>query len=234
MMQPVIEYIYQFDPEFPNRIKGASPSEILALEQLVGVPLPQAYKNFLLYMGHNDGGLELTFDGTTCITSIIDFYEELVNPGDIKLPAGCLVIGLSAYESEEQYVLDWGISQEKIYVCNEDRIRFLYASSLENLLYRIAFTKYRMSACVHSLLLSTLSSEWRFVEAQQFAVEQGVHKLWFSDQVRFYGEKKGVILTINQSEDQGLNVYIKSNSLDSIIQLSRVFKNKFHLIEYWL
>lgn len=229
MMQKFIEYVYQFDSEFPNKIKAALPSEIMVLEELVGVPLPQIYKNFLLYMGRSEGGLRITLDGTTCIQNIIEFYEELINPGDLKTPKGCIVIGLSAYESEEQYVLDWEISQEKIYLTHEDSIQLLYASSLESLLYRRAFSQFKLKTLSESEFLTNENTNWQLDQASQLAVKEGFNKLWFSDDVAFCGEKQDVSIVISQYEDRGLNMAIKANSKGSIAQVSRLFRNKFQM-----
>ena len=49
----VVQYVSGYDPDFPTSIRGASEAEIAELESLIGGPLPDSYRGFLLAMGRD-------------------------------------------------------------------------------------------------------------------------------------------------------------------------------------
>src|SRR5207248_219520 len=62
----------------PEKIVPCTEEEVRKLEQQVGLKLPQAYREFLLWMGHNGGGL---LQGSDC------FYQHLprIQKGAVEL-----------------------------------------------------------------------------------------------------------------------------------------------------
>lgn len=54
-MKELIELICQYDPSYPQKIRGLSSEELSELEQLVGRPLPGRLKAFLRSMGKEPG-----------------------------------------------------------------------------------------------------------------------------------------------------------------------------------
>ena len=56
-MKELIELICQYDPSYPQNLRGVSSEELLELEQLVGRPLPGRLKAFLRSMGKEPGNV---------------------------------------------------------------------------------------------------------------------------------------------------------------------------------
>ncbi|GCE23201.1 SMI1/KNR4 family protein [Dictyobacter kobayashii] len=57
----------------PNEFIPCTIDEVLALEQFLGSPLPRAYREFLLWMGHSGGKF---LQGTDCFYSDLFLIQE--------------------------------------------------------------------------------------------------------------------------------------------------------------
>ncbi|MFL5344933.1 MAG: SMI1/KNR4 family protein [Hyalangium sp.] len=55
MMPELIRFASQYDPAFPQKIRGAAPEEIAHLESLAGRKFPAVYREFLTRMGKSMG-----------------------------------------------------------------------------------------------------------------------------------------------------------------------------------
>lgn len=74
MIQELVSFISQYDPEFPRKIRGASQQEIEKLERLASRPMPAAYREFLANMG-KDAGNSHAPEETFRIQLVLGFYE---------------------------------------------------------------------------------------------------------------------------------------------------------------
>lgn len=101
-MYDLIEFIRQYDPDYPSRVRGATQKETERLERLVDRDLPSHYKDFLLHLGQDSG--DLMPDTDLRIGRVVKFYEL----GKRKPPSRYLYIGAQLEEPYDRYLLDGG------------------------------------------------------------------------------------------------------------------------------
>ncbi|KFA94429.1 hypothetical protein [Archangium violaceum] len=152
-MRDLIEFIRQYDPEFPSKIRGASTEETVRLEQLVGRNLPAHYKEFLLYLGKNMGDLQMP-ETDFHIGRVLKFYEI----GKRKPPSRYIFIGAQVEDPYDRYLLDCGDSplqdcpvlradpQEPFKTTDNLWVSF---PSLKDMLFVLAFSVKRMELLPH-------------------------------------------------------------------------------------
>ncbi|MCY1072974.1 SMI1/KNR4 family protein [Archangium lansingense] len=107
-MRDLIEFIRQYDPEYPSKIRGASADETVRLAQLVGRALPAHYKEFLLHLGKDMGDLQMP-ETDFRIGRVLKFYEL----GKKKPPTRFIFIGAQVEDPYDRYLLDCGDGQHQ-------------------------------------------------------------------------------------------------------------------------
>ncbi len=201
-MEQLIRYVAQFDPQFPQRIRGASAQEIARLEQLVGFPLPPTYRAFLEAMGQDMGGLELFVQDTSCISDVIEYYQRWVLTGQIKLPLNGIVFWFPDLPHHDLMLQSGdGNSEPRVYQIEDGEMRGPYADSLEQLLFQRAFVKYLLSPLPYK---RWYSNERRTEQLQQTATlirSLGAHIHTFSDSFTLCVESEGLALNFRFSQN---------------------------------
>lgn len=153
----IIQAICEFRPGFADDIVGANKSEIDRLEEVVGLPLLPEYREFLGWMGHGLGGIEIAtsdFD----ITTIHRFYSD----SEYRPQSDLIVIGeqqddetaydvcLSCKEGQEGRVIRVLFSDEQQpdgtyrLVGDRDPKPYDESLSLQALVFRLAFYQFRL------------------------------------------------------------------------------------------
>jgi hypothetical protein len=228
-MDKFIQYSNRYNPEFESQIVGANSAEIDKLEELTGRRLPSVYRNFLARMGHGEGGLDITFGGTTDLTKITDHYKESIVTGNHKLPPNAVLMGLGNFNIEYIY-LDAGDSANPRVVFTENaRISRLYAETLEKLLFRLAFMKFRLKAFEFSGFCTGSNPQNLLGSAKGLAEKMGFTELGFSDSVAFCGSKNDAAIAINQFEGDGLAVIVGTQTPADAQIIPKLFADRFDL-----
>ncbi len=173
-MKDLIDYACTFDSDYRRRVVGASEEEIDRLEALVGRPLPERYRAYLVHMGRSDG-LELLVDGRTAIADVIDHYVDIQEGREVA-PEGCTVFGVGGLRLEEIALRD----SDGLVVIGDGAggIARRHAESLDKLLYRTAF------ALGHNPCRCLLTHDENVPMGERFATFAeglGLGRLWFSD-----------------------------------------------------
>lgn len=103
MMKDLIDFVSEYDPDFPRKIRGASEEEIAHLEQLAGRNLPEAYREFLRFMGNGMGGM-----GIITISFNIQDIERFHGSAreEFNWPCRFLLIGEHQQDPFYHYFLD--------------------------------------------------------------------------------------------------------------------------------
>jgi hypothetical protein len=242
-MEKLIAYAAQFEPDFPRRIRGSSRADIAALAGLVGQPLPPEYESFLGYLGESDGGLKLAFDGSTALPDIMDFYREYVQTGDVTLPPGCLAIGADGMTGEAICLQTSGLEvsggalpppgtiagKARVVFTGEGQVRGGYAASLEGLLYRTVYMKFRYPLMKHQKLF--LGNLGGFAAAQATAQRLGFKPEPFSDSFVYCGERPGELLILIQYEGQPLTLHFACADAAAFDQVDSLVHQEFGLKE---
>ena len=90
-MDELMAYLRQFSPNADAGVRGAEPEQIAALEQIVGRPLPEDYRQYLEHMGGE--GISVSFDGPgSRASNVLSYYQDLRASGQ-RVPDGYLIIG---------------------------------------------------------------------------------------------------------------------------------------------
>ena len=219
MMRPFIEYVSRYQPSFGSTLRGASQSEIATLASTAQAVLPASYQEFLAVMGHGDGGLRLTFDGSTDISDVIRRYESFAKTGRAAAPPNCILIGLGTLAMEGLCMWLLRGREPSIVFTRDGRVTGLYAESLEKLLYRTAFLKFGIKQFPCATYLASLPPARISETATTIALESGFRTLWFSDPIAFCGEKPGAAIVVNQYDGEGASVVLRGTdqgALDTI------------------
>ena len=198
-MEQFVDYVTRWEPDFANRIRGATSSEIGELEELAGRPLPQTYRAYLSRLGRNDGGLDIGQTATTEIKQVIDFYREALAAGD-SLPLDCIVIAVGGVGVGETSLQIRFTDEPRVVDTSDDRIEGLYAESLPILVYRISFMKYRARCLPYSAIYVSTGKANELAQGQSTALALGFVLQWFSDSICICGERSDAVFMLNQFE----------------------------------
>jgi hypothetical protein len=203
-VEHLIRYIAQFDPHFPQRVRGAAAHDITLLEQLVRFPLPVTYRAFLAAMGPDVGGLELFVQGTSCISDVIDYYQRWVITNQIKVPPKGIVFWFAALPDNDLMLQSCdGKGEPRVYEIEEDTILGPYADSLEQLLFQRAFLKYRLNPLPYQRWYSKDKGMQQLQQAATLAQDLGISIHPFSDSLTLCAETKDAALYFQCTPEQG-------------------------------
>ncbi|WP_043427678.1 SMI1/KNR4 family protein [Cystobacter fuscus] len=231
-MQNYIEYASSFDPRITSRIRGVEPGRIAVFEKLVGRPLPASYRAFLEVMGADDGGLNITVDGTASIDDLIAYYREELKPGVWEPPPDTIIIGVGSISLPEIGLLCAANEEPRVVFVTNKQVLGPYAASLEKLLFRLVFGCYRMNQEPKAFYTSSYESIGRkhvLAQARDLSVSLGFAALEFSDDVSFSGEKPGAAISISQYAKEGMSMVITANRQEEVDRIGAVFVQNFNV-----
>ena len=229
-MQKFIEYILSFQPDFLEKVEGATPEEIESLERTIGFPLPQQYKEFLLLMGKNTGSFSFGAEEETAnINEIIEFYEEIKEDGEtISEDYVVVVLGFL----DRLCILNEDADGEsKVMILDGNKIVGYEAQSLENMLLKMAFTLYKLPSFPHYRTYSDASREKRLPLAEEIVNFFDFKTLWFSDATEICAQKDNAAISISQTQFEGMTVggvvvYVAANSKEEAKRIGDVFERE--------
>ncbi|WP_394841799.1 SMI1/KNR4 family protein [Pendulispora brunnea] len=231
MIEEFIAYASAYNPVFAASIRGATPLQLAELERLVGRPLPAYYKEFLSRMGQDDVGLSAAEDATMAVDGIIDYYRNYIVPGERTIPPNCIVIG--AYSQVMDVSLHCvGDDEPRVYF-TEDHLYQPWADSLEKLLFRTAFQKFRGRQFSHELNIGPekdLGRRRLLASASELAERLGFQRERFSDSVAFCGEHKVGAVQILQTDDAPIGIRLYGNNLNELEPIAAKFGAELGLI----
>ncbi|WP_394841800.1 SMI1/KNR4 family protein [Pendulispora brunnea] len=230
MIEKFIAYASSYNPTFEHSIRGASPAEIQHAETLVGRPLPEYYRRYLIRMGHDDAGLKPVDDGAIKIENLIRYYTDSASSSDpLVVPPDCIIIANPVVFDVCLYC--GGGSEPTVYHTEADTLYQLYAESLEKLLFQYAFRKYRMPLYPHTVSLGAPMGEdipKLLKPAGEFAERMGFQRQWFSDSVRFCGETTNAAISMVEYEQEpGLGIRIDGTDRAELELLETKFRKHF-------
>ncbi|MFL5349020.1 MAG: SMI1/KNR4 family protein [Hyalangium sp.] len=150
-MKEIIDFVSQYDPGFPNEIRGATEAEIARLEQLAGRKLPNAYRQFLKSMGRGMDAM-----GISGYNFGIEAVTEMHGEDEYDWPLRFLVIAEHETDPYYHYFMDLDtlhdgdcrvVSFDSSFTSETLQERHLHvqAASLQNLLFETAFICKRLA-----------------------------------------------------------------------------------------
>ncbi len=216
-----VAYIAQFDPQFPQRIKGATEEEINALEVTVRRPLPDDYKDFLRHLGNECDRLVFAGECNTTVSSISTYYEidnKYLDAGDAEdddeetddPPEGCLVIGAFCASSDD-VCLDLRVEGAAPVVIMDNGETLFYSDSLLQLVYCRGYTAYRLRVLPQFKFFTDAmkpATRESFERAVAWASAAPWSRQWFSDSECLCVEGEGVAFCLTFGERVGYTLHI--------------------------
>lgn len=138
-IEGLIAYVSQTQPDYPTLLRAATPEQITHLQDIVGVPLPFEYRQYLERMG--EFGMVIAAD-RPCSISVVIAYYEYVRASGVPLLPECVIIAPGDRLPSVALQKVTGGAERVIAV--EDRGPTprpgeVYAASLPGLLFRQAF-----------------------------------------------------------------------------------------------
>ncbi|WP_437980748.1 hypothetical protein [Sorangium sp. So ce117] len=216
-MRSYIEYASRFDPAMSSRIRGATQDEMRRLELVSGHPLPPDHRDFLALMGHGDDGIISDDELSTDVSDIISFYEENVARGEDSVPDDCILFGVDGVIVEQVF-----LEREppgRVFFSSDGQKDGLWAGSLEKLLCKHAYMRYRPRQLQYSATYTTANPRPSLDAVRAEALRMGFATQWFSDAITFCGERSGIVIIVNQFERQGLLLRVAASSPEPLYAL---------------
>ena len=233
-MKKFIKYVLSFEPDFLEKVEGATPEEIETLERTIGFPLPQQYKEFLLLMGKNTANFKFVAgEAKSNINEVREFYEEIRTHGD-PIPENYVVIAVGNY-MHSICILRGGRQDRVMLLLYFEKIVSYVAENLEIMLLKMAFKIYNFPSFPHRRnYADARNKEKRLLLAENIAKELGFQILWFSDAVEICGERDNAVISIFQSQHEGIaiggiNVYVWAKSEREAREIGDVFAERLRL-----
>lgn len=230
-----VAYIAQFDPQFPERIKGATDEEISELEEAVRRPLPAEYKDFLRHLGQGCDRLVFAGECSTKVSSMVSYYQAVNEDLDAGLleglsdeetyfpPEGCLAIGAYCLSSDD-ICLDLRTEGKMPVVGLDNGKTVFFSNSLLQLLYCQGYTTYRLPALPHFKFFTDAgrpATPEGFARATAWASAAPWSLQWFSDGSSICVEGEGVAFCLTFFEKNGYMLHIggaASKNLEETVQ----------------
>ncbi len=221
-----VAYVAQFDPQFPQRIQGATEEEINQLEETVRRsmrrPLPDDYKDFLRHLGNGRDRLVFAGECSTDISSISTYYEivnKYLDAGILEEdddeetddpPEGCLIIGAFCMSSDV-FCLDLRGEGTAPVVAMDNGKPVFYSDSLLQLVYCLGYTTYRLPSLPQFKFFTDAglpATPESFARAIAWASAPPWSPQWFSDRGGICVEGEGVAFSLMFSEKTGYSLLI--------------------------
>ncbi|MBI4858954.1 MAG: SMI1/KNR4 family protein [Candidatus Riflebacteria bacterium] len=230
VVREFIEYVGSLRPAFMDSIQGATAEEVQLYEQLVGRQLPPTYREFLLAMGHENGGTELFVQSTTDVRQLIEVYRTEVQSGETVIPPRCVLMAIDELEEHEVFLEGPPDEEPRVVLGAGGRVTELYAESLGKLLFRYAFVRDGMAALPHHRYYSGGSARDRVLpKVRDLATSLGFEPLWFSDSLAFCGQGEGASVYCDQMEGRGLAFKVTARKEAEAEKIGAEFARRFLL-----
>lgn len=229
-----LAYVDRYEPDFRARVAGAPESDIDVLQSACGYELPAVYRSYLRQMGAKDGGLNIGQGATTRAGAVIRYYEELRADNDSP-PPGCIVIAVNGVGVEETSLQIIESGEPRVVNTSGAKIQDLYAETLQGLLFRFAFIKYRMRNLKYSHIYEAPLGGPNLDAARKEALSNSFEQHSFSDSICFCGEREDAAISANQYVGRVLSVRIASDKLDVVQNQGKVFESNLgvHFKQTW-
>ena len=238
--------MHAIDNEWSEKIKPATKEQIQRLKDLIdfsenGIQIPKVYMDFLERMGQDDGGLlENEWDGFSevNIDAIIDYYD-CVYDEEFDYDAKSLLL-FSSHWSEAYLYLDMSKGDNPPVYESEK----LFADTFEKYLFHMAFKykykkEYRNSdnwltfsrKQMDDMLKKQTTFDGTMSEGidyiSQIMNSLSFEKVWFSDSVRNYYYKDGIVVLVSAYFTIG--ILVVGNDDDKVLQVKKYITNLLYV-----
>ena len=234
------EYILPVYPEWKERRVPASEEKIAEWNKRCGKLLPEAYLQYLKYMGEGDGEfLSRALQAETRLSEMMELYEEeelnLQRIEFAMLEIGCGEGWYIATKENGRQVIE--TETGRIHSGEDEYIED--AESFENLLcqttyflYEPEYYKYRKYILIYEKkeeLVKRLEKEGKniFEEIERESKRYGFEKAWYSDRNNYIGIKENMSFYIDMGDEIKLSASIRGENIEEVEEMSKRFQKFF-------
>jgi hypothetical protein len=159
-MKDFVDWLISIDSEFASLISGADTNIVTQLQKEIGQPLPSDYRDYLLLMGENNGGLDIFVDCVSKASELLDFYRRVKRDPvpENFLPSAFALVGIYGEAVPEVFLGLSGETQNELWSGESRRPRSCFANSFRRAMYRSGFTWLQTRSKQHSCGLRRLVS----------------------------------------------------------------------------
>lgn len=227
-----VRFACELNPGFDSSIRGADWRQVDELERKARTALPEAFRQLLLRMGQDDGGLCLAFEESLDIDGIIAYYRQVAEeqPETLPCPPGYIVL---APRGDEPNICVAAIGEAPLVFAVGGRIIRAYSDSLVSLLHRDAFIAFGIIRHPHRAFAAGREGDFdRSVLAQAVGLAErlGYRQEWYSDSVVACGRSpRGGMMAITQYEGGPLGVNVGAKSRREVLGVAWEFRREYGL-----
>jgi hypothetical protein len=145
-MEQALDYLLRLEPALGGR--GARTEDVDELEALAGLPLPAAYRRFLLAVGEAPS-FRVEDECDMRLPALLDIYRRLPGTVDSYIPAGGLLVGVGGLSD---LALDLRAPGEPaLWLVMQGSYQRRAADSLAHAVFREAFLRARVKGRAQSM-----------------------------------------------------------------------------------
>lgn len=225
------EYILPVYPDWKKKRKPVC-EETMAKWKKCCRELPEAYLQYLKYMGEGDGEfLSGRLHADTRLSEIISWYEEEeINPKEVLFAVSEL--------GAEWYIVTKESGQKPIgtnFKNNYEEEE--YAESFEKLLCQEAYWKYEPKYCRYRNYIPRDDKKSRekmrrleedgkdfFQDLEKYSRKYGFEKAWYSDRSHYIGIKKNMSFYINKRSKIEIDGDIYGIDREEVEEMRKIFQ----------
>lgn len=236
-MQAVIQDISQFSPAFKDKIKGCTPTEISKLESAMNRRLPISYAEFLHFMGHSTGPLELFKDADFSFPSVLKYYSNKQLP---RPPEQYILFGLSDDDPYYDFYLNCNTPGLQVirFPTPETENEFQkvinqaewVAPSLHEFVFVKAYFKLHLPRFPHRRTLTEdIHTPLTFEQAESLLKKLGFTRHPQSSKTITYHDRPTDAVICNRPRDSRMAVTIAASSARELATLSDILEQHLRL-----
>lgn len=193
-MTDFLTYMAEIEPTFLEKIRGADLPTVETLEGEIGSALPADYREYLLALGEDDGGLGMFEDCVTNASSLLTFYRVVrADPyPECELPSSFAVVGFSGTIIPDVFLGLDGEVTGQLWAGESRTPGACFAGSFRMAVYRAGVTWRYARSRFKTEGTCWLVSQHRpgtLAEITQYLQDQGFELLPFSDPYGACGER---------------------------------------------
>lgn len=208
------EYIVPVNPDWEKQIKPSRKMDIKRIYEIsrieeTGYTFPDAYLEYLKYMGEDDGGfLSYGIHANTDLTTIFMDYNGKGEDIDDPIEPNHYVFAYNMDVGSEFCITTKENGRQIITSGNEENYGVeYYSESFEKLLFQVAYNVYERkyfqygyyfgtNRITYQKMLNKLGIDDMLPLAEETMKKYGFEKTWFSDTYHLIAEKEGITFGI--------------------------------------
>ncbi len=216
-------------PTFRSRIEGAPPDDVLRYESLLGSSLPSSYREYVAWMGVNNGGLALFGDAWANLSSVVSYYAAELSFGRVPAPKGYALVAYGGFGPLQCCLALNDPVDGPIVASHGETIDYPYSDSFTKLLWATAFLS-RGKAYSFNRGYEACSRKDSLALLQEAAPGLGYHIEPFSDSFRLCGSQPRSLLWARQLPQERCVLVLIGNSKKEINSIAQKLPKELKLV----